>query len=156
MKEIKLTQGKTALVDDSDYDYLNQWKWYAQKDRYTYYAVRRDGKRRMKMHRVILGLGYDSNLFPDHIDHNGLNNQRSNLRIATRSQNAANRSSIRTAVSKYKGVAPMRKRWQAHIVKDGVQKYIGLFKNEIDAALAYNIEAKKLHGEFAHLNAINQ
>lgn len=152
MKEIKLTQGKVALVDDADFEHLNQWKWYAQKDRYTYYAVRRDGKKRMKMHRVVLGLKYEDKLLPDHIDRNGLNNQRDNLRIATRSQNCANRASVKNAVSKYKGVSPMKKRWQVHIVKNGVQKYIGLFKSEIDAANAYNKVATELHGQFAHLN----
>lgn len=154
MKEIQLTQGKVALVDDADFDYLNQWKWYAQKDRNTFYAVRRDGKKRMKMHRVILGLDYDDKCVPDHIDLNGLNNQRYNLRIATKGQNSVNRPPTKNSVSRYKGVSPMKKRWQVHIVKDGVQTYLGLYKSETEAAIAYNEAAKKLHGEFAYLNKI--
>lgn len=154
MKEIKLTQGKFAQVDDSDYDFLNQFKWYAQKDRRTYYAVRRNGNKRDKMHRVILNLNYDDNRLPDHLDGDGLNNQRYNLRIADHSQNCANRKSLQISISKYKGVSPSKKRWRADITKDGVHKYIGSFKNEVDAALAYNNEAKRLHGEFAQLNEV--
>lgn len=156
MKEIQLTQGQVALVDDQDYEFLSQWKWYAQKDRYTYYAVRRDGKKRMKMHRQVLGLGYDSNLVGDHRDHNGLNNQRSNLRVATKSQNAANRLSRKNSTSKYLGVSIDRlgKSWQVHVVKGKAQKYVGLFDNEESAALAYNKAAAEIHGEFASLNKI--
>lgn len=153
---IWLTQGQFTLVDDEDYESISKHKWYAQKDRNAYYAVRRDGKRRRKMHRQIIGLPYDDIRIPDHIDHNGLNNQRYNLRIATRSQNSANRRSRKNATSKYLGVSIDRldKSWQVHVVKEGVQTYVGVFKNEVDAAIAYNKAASRIHGEFAHLNKI--
>src|SRR6188768_2332166 len=107
MKEIPLTQGKSVMVDDEDFEFLNQWKWYASKSNNTFYAHRRVGKhgRFVYMHRLILGIDNISpELFPDHMDRNGLNNQRYNLRIATRSDNNSNR--ICTGESGYLGVFP--------------------------------------------------
>jgi hypothetical protein len=160
MKEIKLTQGKVALVDDEDYEYLNQFNWYAKKDRHTYYAARQIktsvGKQNMLfMHRVLLGLT-DIKIEGEHIDHDGLNNQKYNLRKATRSQNNANKSSSKNSTSKYLGVcwAKSNKKWCAKIRKDKVVTHLGFFINEVDAALAYNNAARKLHGDFANINQI--
>lgn len=146
---------KIVLVDDKDYDYLSQFNWSLLKDENTFYASRRCGKKRLKMHREILGIS-DPNIKIDHKDLNGLNNQRNNLRLATNSQNNRNRRSYKNSSSKYLGVT-WRKHstaWEASIKSDGKNNYLGHFKNEIDAALAYNNAAKKLHGEFANLNNI--
>lgn len=178
MKLIKLTQGKFAQVDDSDYDFLNQWKWYAQKsDRdSTFYAKRNKqiGKKRKTecMHRLILGIE-DSKILGDHKDGNGLNNQRSNLRIVNKYQNARNRTSVKNSSSKYLGVTFHKNRrvkyitkdgtikesiskegWNAIIRIDGKNKHLGSFKNETEAAIVYNKVASKLFGEFANLNKI--
>ena len=155
MKEIPLTQGKFALVDDSDFEYLNQFKWNAHKSRNVFYAERRDGKSIVKMHHIIFGKP-DKGLFIDHKDQNGLNNQRENLRIATRSQNKVNAGKHTKSSSKYRGVY-WDKRWQTWNVivrKDGKNKRFGSFKNEIEAALKYNSVVENYHGEFAVLNMI--
>lgn len=159
MREIQLTQGKVALVDDEDFEYFNQWKWHAIKSGNTFYAYRNqkinDRYEQIKMHRLILGIT-DSIVLADHRDLNGLNNQKYNLRIATKAQNNANRRAAKNGVSKYLGVnwLPDRKKWKAEIRKDGKNKHLGRFKNEIDAAMAYNKAAMEVHGEFAHLNNI--
>lgn len=167
MKEIKLTQGKVALVDDADFDWLNQWKWFVLKDKYTYYARRNlpagiNGKRSsILMHRLILGVT-DFQIEVDHKDHNGLNNQRNNLRQASKSENLANQVSHRETSSKYLGVSLVKSKykdriyftWRAQIAKDGVKFHLGCYKTEIEVALAFNNGAKKIHGEFACLNKV--
>ncbi len=157
MKEISLTQGKAAVVDVEDYEWLAQWKWYAWEQGNTFYAVRnsslKDGKRKMLfMHREILGLKA-GDIWVDHCDGNGLNNMRSNLRKATRSQNSMNQKKTRGR-SRFKGVvwrADIQK-WQSQIRINGKHKYIGFFENEIDAAYAYDNKAINLFGEFARPN----
>lgn len=158
MKEIRLTQGKVALVDDEDFEYLNSFKWWARKckGQQTFYAVRHQyPKSIVFMHNQILGI-QPGNIFCDHIDLNGLNNQKYNLRIATKSQNNANKRSSVGSFSKFRGVSFHKrdKVWQANAGKDGKQIYIGVFKTETEAALAYNIKAIELHGEFAKLNIL--
>lgn len=157
MKEILLSRGMVALVDDEDYEWLNQWKWYAHKKRNTYYARRSciiNGLTyNLMMHRIILGLT-DNNICCDHKDMNGLNNQRFNLRIATVSQNSANRRSLKGSSSKYLGVYKFGNRWRAKIRCNKKQESIGCFKTEKEAGLAYNLRATELHGEFANLNVI--
>lgn len=161
MKEIVLTQGMVALVDDIDFEYLNQWKWYAAKlgkHSNTLYAVRADyknGKRMVLMHREIMG-ATDPKIFCDHEDRNGLNNQRSNLRIATNSQNNCNSKKYKKSYSQYKGVSweGDRNKWKASIRKDYKLFNVGRFKTEEEAALAYNYAAIKYHGEFANLNVV--
>jgi hypothetical protein len=160
MKFIKLTQGKIAIVDDEDYDFINQWKWQFIKNKSeNIYAYRRfwDAENKIMkhvlMHRLIMKLT-DKNIFIDHIDHNGLNNQKSNLRFCTKSQNGANRKSA-LGVSKFLGVAPHGGNgWQSQICKDRKKIYIGKYKTEEEAALAYNKKALELFGEFAKLNII--
>lgn len=160
MKEIKLTQNKVALVDDEDFELLSKYSWCASKTKSTYYAmayaVNSEGKRTtVMMHRIIMDVT-GRKIWVDHRDHDGLNNQRNNLRIATISQNSSNRSSKKNSASKFLGVgwSQKAKKWQVAIYKDGKHKYIGLFESEEGAALAYNNAAKELHGEFANLNKI--
>lgn len=151
MKRIKLTQGKVAFVDNIDYEWLNQWKWRALKNWHTYYAIR--SKDPIAMHRLILGLTKGDGKQTDHINFNGLDNCRQNIRIVTRSQNNHHRRSF-SGSSLYKGVTWQinRGKWQAQIRYNNKRIYIGTFRNEIDAAKAYNKKANELFGEFAHLN----
>jgi len=159
MKQIKLTQGKVALVDDEDFEWLNQWKWYAIRDNLTFYAVRkspmvnRKTRQLIRMHRIILN-SQDEEIV-DHKDHNGLNNLRNNIRNCTQSQNQQNRIG-RFCTSRFKGVSwrKDRKRWLVTIVVQKRKMYIGMFKSELDAAEAYNMAAKKHFGNFAYLNFI--
>jgi hypothetical protein len=164
MKEISLTQGKVALVDDSDYEYLNQWKWCASKARRTYYAFRRmekDGKITVgTMHQFLMN--QSKGLQVDHIDDNGLNNQRGNLRVCTNQENHMKTQIQRTAKgnkksSNYKGVSSIAGagKWRARIHLNGNEKYLGRFSSERDAAVAYNDAANKLFGEYARLNNIH-
>ena len=160
MKEIQLTQGKIALVDDSDFEWLNQWKWYAAREGNTFYAQRTDrsnGKRTVKMHRLILGLS-DPNILADHMDLNGLNNQRNNLREADSSKNQWNRRSVKNSSSKYLGVSFDKdkriRKWKAIIQANNKKIVLGRFASEDEAALAYNEKALELHGEFANLNKV--
>lgn len=156
MKIIWLTQGQFTLVDNEDYEFLSQWRWYAQKIRNAYYASRDDytssKRKKILMHRLLI----NTDLFVDHRDRNGLNNQRDNLRIATASQNQRNRRSCKQSTSKYLGVFQEkgRKKWVASIGNNGQKIRIGRFLSEEDAALAYNEAAIKFHGEFANLNQL--
>jgi hypothetical protein len=152
-KEIPLTQGKVALVDEEDFEWLKEFKWYVVQCRNRWYAARWCGetKRNVYMHREIVEA--DDGTQVDHRDGDGLNNRRSNLREATNSQNQMN-AEISRGRSKYRGVdwyAP-RRRWRAQIGFNGRQEYIGLFEKEEDAARAYDCRAKELFGEFARLN----
>lgn len=159
MKKIPLTQGKFALVDDADYDWLSKWKWYAHKNRKTYYALRKQYVSRkvrycVAMHRAILGLKAGDGKQGDHRDHNGLNNRKSNLRICTNQQNQFNKKKLRKCTSLYKGVTRQagRTKWVARAYCDGQCRYIGSFASEIDAAHAYDAKAIELFGEFAKTN----
>lgn len=162
MREIQLTHGKVALVDDEDYNWLNQYKWHATpitKDNRTSYArasIRISGElKHVRMHRLILGL-IDPKIDTDHGDRNTLNNQRYNIKACTKSQNCCNKSKIRLGcTSVYKGVHRSKKYgfWIARVMDKNTKRlYIGSFKNEIDAAKAYDQKALVLHGEFASLN----
>lgn len=158
MKEIPLTQGKVALVDDEDYEWLSQFNWYAQPLPVKMYArkvIRVSGKKRtIGMHRFILGLEYGDKRKVDHIDRNPLNNQRSNLRLATALQNAANRGLSIANTSGYKGVDwnPKTKKWQSKIKHEQKTIWLGEFENIKDAACAYDVEAIKLFGDYAYTN----
>lgn len=149
MKEIKLTQGKVALVDDEDYEYLSQWSWVAIKNRNTFYA-QRGWRPIIKMHRFIMNPPNDMQI--DHIDHNGLNNQKINLRVCTSAQNKMNRRP--SGESKYLGVTREGKsnKWSATISHNNQYIHLGAFKTQEEAAIAYDSAAKIYHGEFANLN----
>ncbi len=153
MKKIHLTQGFVTLVDDEDFDYLNQFKWCAAKIGKNYYASKGRCSNLIKMHRLITHA--PKGLVVDHIDHNTLNNQKYNLRICTSGQNTANRTA--SGISKYLGVSvfqngKFRGRISGYISSNKRRFSLGFFKTEIDAARAYDKKAKELHGEFANLN----
>jgi hypothetical protein len=159
--QIPLTQGKVARVSPVDYKRLSQYKWYYGGDKNPY-AVRNvqtpKGKRLEYMHRVILEVeeGFDV----DHRDTDGLNNCRYNLRKCTRGQNQINKSKQtgRKTTSKYKGVY-FRKdigRFVAEVIHNKKREYVGYFDTELEAGIAYNENALRIHGEFARLNIIEE
>jgi len=160
MKEIPLTQGKVALVDDEDFDYLNQWKWCAYEDKKNgvWYAERGTCiggvQKTFRMHRVILGLEHGDKRQGDHSNHNGLDNRQCNLRICTSRQNQQNQRLQKSKSSQFKGVCFRKKtgRWRAYIQTKKTFKSLGCFQKEEIAALAYDMAAIREHGEFAHLN----
>lgn len=159
MKEIELTQGKVALVDDEDYEWLSQWKWQYHKDRNREYACRRvsgESSTRIWMHREILNLNDDLDIVPDHIDHNGLNNTKYNLRISTKHKNIFNqrKKNRDDNTSEYKGVSFRNGDYIARIRKNNELFHLGTFSNEIACANCYNYHAKELFGEYALLNEI--
>lgn len=150
MKKIPLTQGKFAIVDDADYDWLNQWKWHAVKRGQVWYA-RRGSVPQIYMHRLIMGDPKKMDI--DHINDNGLNNQRCNLRICTHCQNLQNSRKRMNVTSKYKGTYYLKsqrgyKKWIAAICG----RMIGRFLTEKEAALAYDKAAKRNFGSFARTN----
>jgi hypothetical protein len=157
-KRISLTHKKFATVDDKDYDSLSQFKWHAIFDGDRTYAGRNiqvgDDYRIMKMHREILD--DPEGVIVDHVDLNGLNNRRKNLRKCTIAQNTAHTKGHKRKgrTSKYKGVYRRSCGWGAQISIDGVTKNLGTYKYERDAAKSYNSAAKKRFGKFAVLNNV--
>jgi hypothetical protein len=151
-KLIPLTQGKFAIVDAEDYERLSKYKWSCQKDRNNYYASRANGNRRISMHREIMKA--PKGLQVDHIDGDGLNNRKSNLRLCTHAENVHNSRPMRNGSSQYKGVCwhKCKKKWCVSISKSGERTYLGRFEDEIEAAMAYDRKAEELFGEFAYLN----
>jgi hypothetical protein len=156
-RRIPLTQGKYAIVDPEDFERLNKHKWCAVKSCNTFYAGRTIyvGKKNIsiRMHREVIHP--PDHLFVDHINHNGLDNRKANLRLATCAQNNYNRIHLRKSKSsKYKGVSwkKQKKKWIVIISYNRKNKFIGLFEDEIQAAKAYDKAAKKYHKEFASLN----
>lgn len=151
--------GRVALVDDADYDLVIPHRWTVREiiqpgkpaiGPYALGAIKRDGRwRTVLMHSLITG-------WPrvDHEDHNGLNNQRYNLRDVTHGQNMMNRKPNAGNSSRYKGVgwAAYAGKWRAGIRADGRRISLGLYTSEEDAALAYDAAARIYHGEFAYLN----
>jgi len=156
-RKIPLTRGKYAIVDQDDYERLNKYKWHASAYNNTCYAVRhkyyKGVHKYVRMHREIIKA--PDTFLVDHINLNGLDNRKANLRLATKVQNAQNMSKTkRKTSSKYKGVSYIKRDriWQAKIVFDGRCKNLGSFKNEIDAARAYDRAARKYFGEYARPN----
>jgi hypothetical protein len=157
-RHIPLSRGQYAIVDVEDFEELSKYKWYAVPKRDTFYAKRYDCKsgKQVRMHQQIMPApeGY----FIDHENHNGLDNRKANLRIATPAQNACNcRKMLKPCSSKYKGVSldKDKNQWRAYITYNGRRIHLGWFDNEEDAARAYDAAAKKYFGEFAKLNFEN-
>lgn len=155
MKEIQLTQGKVALVDDEDFDRVSKFKWHAKEGQRTWYAQKNlpaiNGKRGMiTLHQFLLGTRKGI----DHKDGNGLNNRKKNLRLATPIQNCQNRRKLLGCTSRFKGVNwnPKYSHWQARIKVSGKSRSLGCYPSEQEAAQAYDAAAKVLFGRFAWLN----
>lgn len=150
MKSIPLTQGKIALVDDGDFEWLNQWKWCCSGDGY---AKRLDvGRKTILMHRIIAETpaGMDT----DHINGDTLDNRRENLRVCSHHQNTQNRGINRNNVSGKKGVYWRKdmEKWRVVIKVNYQPIHVGYFDDLEEASRAYDEAAKKYRGEFARLN----
>lgn len=162
---IELTKGRKAIVDWVDLEWLQLSKWYFKEapDGTGYAArIKLQGSERIliSMHRaVFLKHNPDkANVFHDidHVNRNKLDNRLSNLRLATRSSNIANREANKNNKSGYKGVNfyPLSNSWRAQIADNGKKRHIGYYATVEEAALAYNIESARIYGEFAYLNPI--
>jgi len=146
MKKIALTQGKFAIVDDDDYEWLNQWKWCAAKDGDTYYAVRHSPKsgKLIRMHREVMQALPGMQIH--HKNHNGLDNRKSNLELCDTAQNQWNQRRIsekQVGVSWHKQI----KRWVARIRHRGRRINVGTFQTKEEATKAYKKAEKKLRGQ---------
>lgn len=151
MMRIELTGGYCATVDDGDFAWLSQWKWFAKKEKRTglVYACRSQHapRKTIRMHRLILG--DPPGIQIDHRDLDTLNNQRENLRRATHAQNTTNRSVQKNNSIGLKGVSPRDQKFIARIQSDGKSVHLGRFDTRADAANAYAKAAAALHGEFS-------
>lgn len=151
--EIPLTRGYVALIDDEDAALVSPFRWYTHQ-RGTYAFTQHSGQivgapKTVLMHRLILGIAAAGReVSADHINLNGLDNRRANLRICSHSQNMANQTGRAGAKSPFKGVRPFRGKF---LVQAG-PTYVGFFANEIEAALAYDAAARARWGAFARLN----
>jgi len=148
---IALTKGKFAIVDAADYERVNAHKWCVRGSGRRIYACCHCNGKNISLHRFLMNP--PSWLVVDHIDGNGLNNRRSNLRICTQQQNVHN-SRPKGKSSQYKGVCrdKSKNRWVVYVRHNGRNHYVGRFRDEIDAARAYDRKAYELFGEFAWLN----
>lgn len=152
MKTIPLTQNKIALVSDEDFEELSKYKWHLHTTKFGDYARTSNPKRYMHTFLMNPGHGYEV----DHQDGDGLNNQRSNMRICTSSQNKANQKVRSDNVSGFKGVSwdKSREKWLAQTHYKGKYKYIGRFANKLEAVNAYNTTVIELFGDFAKVNRV--
>lgn len=151
--EIALSRGKIALIDDEDFDIVDEFQWRAQQnqDGRWYAMAWNPYPIFVLMHRHIIGANKDE--WVDHRNGDGLDNRKANLRICTPSENAA--SAGPTGVtSNFKGVywEKSREKWHVKIMKNGHRHFIGRFDSEVEAAKAYDGAAFELFGEFAYLN----
>lgn len=155
MKLISLTKGRFAIVDDEDFDRVNEFKWYYQKNGTNEYAIAFTSndlstRKILSMHRFLMG-------FPkskvDHRNGNGLDNRRSNLRVASHAQNIANQKLSKTNTSGFKGVSwkKSHRMWRCR-VSSKRKIFTAYFKSATDAALAYDEKAVEIFGEFARTN----
>lgn len=150
MKKIELTRGLCAIVDDEDYEMLSKYSWYAHRSGHTYYAgraVRKDDKdckkSRVFMHNVLLKT--KEGQVVDHVNHDGMDNRKENLRSVTPMQNCWNRLKRKTdgMTSRYMGVTKRKDRWRAEIQSHGRNFYLGSYETEEEARDAYQRAREK-------------
>lgn len=163
--KIALTQGKHALFDKNDYALIKKYKWYPHRSGNCWYAtahITKNGKESiLQMHRLIMDAPKGKQI--DHINHNGLDNRRKNLRICTKAENIRYQLLRQKAMSSpfkgvaktslFKGVQP-KKKWRSYICVNSKLLHLGCFETETDAARAYNQAALKYFNQFAFLNPL--
>ncbi len=156
MKKISLTQGKFAQIDDLDYEIVKNYKWHASKCGKVSYAAHKfyslEGSKTVYMHRMLFPLIKEGQI--DHIDGNGLNNQRENLRVCTISQNKQNVGLTKSNTSGFKGVSyhKMGKKWQVKIRIGKENRYLGLFNTKEEAGEVYRKASLEHHKEFSNFS----
>lgn len=152
----KYGTGLFALVDEADVPKVSAFKWYVKIARRSNYTLRYayTGHCGTIMHRLILGLPF-SEPRVDHQNHDGLDNRRENLRIATPMQNAVNVPIHPRQTGRFRGVYPRERKWRAGLVINKHVKWLGTFNTEEEAAMRYNVAARQHRGEFAALNPVN-
>ena len=162
MKELRLSNGMVTVVDDKDFSRLSEFSWNFRPHKglgsgHACRTARKSegrSKKTVYMHREVLLVPDGQKV--DHINGNGLDNRRENLRVATTRQNNQNRRKSPGTSSRFKGVNwdSERQRWYAHIKTNGKMRSLGRYDSEEDAARAYNIAARQAFGEFAFLNEV--
>ena len=171
MASLAIADGIVASLDEIDLDEIHTvefscglvWQgripsltWRPQlRTHATYICATLHGSLELRLHRVIMNAKADQII--DHIDHNGLNNVRSNLRVCDPTGNSRNKSkSSSPTTSQYKGVSwhAQAGKWAAHLRINKVKKHLGLFRSETEAAIAYNVAARESFGEFVSLNVV--
>jgi len=156
VKQIQLTQGRVAIVDDQDYERVAAFRWCAKHDKHTWYAIRcGTGNTTVWLHRFILNA--TKGVQVDHANGNGLDNRRGNLRICSHTDNARNRQKQTGTSSRFKGVSwrKARSKWVARIEVNQRSLHLGYFASEELAAASYNAAAAMYFGEFARLNEVS-
>lgn len=158
MKLIRLGKsGFSAICDDDDFEFLSGFKWYLLRGPRINYAqgLSSDWRKKQRMHKLIMQPS--QRMVIDHINFNGLDNRRENLRICTNRQNVQNQRVLRGGSSKYKGVQwdKVNRKWRASIVVNSRFVNLGRYHDEIKAADIYDEAAKKYFGEFAYTNFLN-
>lgn len=154
--EVKLTRGLVTIIDAEDLELVSQWKWFASRGGNTDYALRKkriDGRQQtVVLHRVLLNA--PAGMHVDHINGNGLDNRRENLRLCTRRENRRNSQRQAGSVSQFKGVSKRQGRPKAWVAKIyvGEKQYTQCFFTELEAAKRYDEMAREHFGEFAKLN----
>lgn len=152
MPLIKLSKNKSCIVDPEDFEILNKFPWHLTASGYAHRWGRKNEEKTIYIHRILLNC--PKNMFVDHINRNTLDNRKINLRIVTQRQNVVNTSKRLFTTSIYKGVYwnKQAKKWRSQIQKNKNTALIGYFDNERHAAMAYDIWAKELFGQYASLN----
>lgn len=166
MATINLTQGKIAIIDDEDFDRVSRFKWYyrgrygdrANEQGYALRTVREPGKKQTTISLQRFVMNKPEGFEVDHINGDRLDNRKSNLRLATKSENSHNSQKRKNNTSGFKGVHFKKEtgKFGATIHTEGKQKYLGYFETAIEAAKVYDEAARHLYGEFARLNFPNQ